>query len=507
MNFEKDILISYAHIDDESVRGDGEGWITEFHRSLEIRLAQLLGEKPKIWRDQKLQGNDYFADEIVEQFPNIALLVSILSPRYVNSEWCNKEVNEFVKVARENIGLRVKNKSRIFKVIKTPIALEQHPEPVRDLLGYEFFKLDHDTGRAKEFGKLFGSDMEEAYWTRLNDLAYDIVALLSEMRSMSSDKEATAEGEEKPIVYLSQSSYDLKEFRENIKRELNENGYHVVPDHHLPTVAPELEVDVKSMLKASQLAIHLVGGNYGLIPEGADKSIIALQNEIAAEHTKESDMERVIWFVPNSGVDDPRQELFIENLHNSAELQRGAEVIESSLEDVKHTVLTKLKRMEEAARKAKEQAEGGAAEEANAEAASADGPKAVYLICDQEDLDGIMDLEDYLFDQGFNVIIPVFDGDESDVRLDHQENLKTCDACLIYYGAGNELWMRAKQRDLMKIAGYGREKPLSVSAVYMAPPANPRKERFRALNTIVINGSAGFSDNIMSEFVEKLNNG
>jgi hypothetical protein len=33
-------------------------------------------------------------------------------------------------------------KSRIFKVIKTPVELSQHPPVVQGLLGYEFFKLD-----------------------------------------------------------------------------------------------------------------------------------------------------------------------------------------------------------------------------------------------------------------------------------------------------------------------------------------------------------------------------
>ena len=140
MRFEKDIFISYAHIYNESMVDGDKGWITEFHRSLEIRLAQLLGQKPVIWRDQKLQGNDVFGDEIVDQFENVAIFISILSPRYVKSEWCTKEVLEFKKASEKNIGLRHKNKSRIFKLIKTPVSFEEHPEAMKDLLGYEFIK-------------------------------------------------------------------------------------------------------------------------------------------------------------------------------------------------------------------------------------------------------------------------------------------------------------------------------------------------------------------------------
>jgi hypothetical protein len=50
MQFEKDIFISYAHIDDEPLSEGLNGWISDFHKSLEVRLAQLLGKRPVIWR-------------------------------------------------------------------------------------------------------------------------------------------------------------------------------------------------------------------------------------------------------------------------------------------------------------------------------------------------------------------------------------------------------------------------------------------------------------------------
>ena len=57
MGFEDDIFISYAHIDNHPLTEGQEGWISDLHRALQIRLAQLRGETPKIWRDLKLQGN------------------------------------------------------------------------------------------------------------------------------------------------------------------------------------------------------------------------------------------------------------------------------------------------------------------------------------------------------------------------------------------------------------------------------------------------------------------
>lgn len=36
------------------------GWVLNLHRALEICVAQFLGKEPRIWRDPKLQENDYY---------------------------------------------------------------------------------------------------------------------------------------------------------------------------------------------------------------------------------------------------------------------------------------------------------------------------------------------------------------------------------------------------------------------------------------------------------------
>ena len=43
-----DIFISYAHVDNESLTEGQKGSISQFHRTLEIRLRQLLGENHNI---------------------------------------------------------------------------------------------------------------------------------------------------------------------------------------------------------------------------------------------------------------------------------------------------------------------------------------------------------------------------------------------------------------------------------------------------------------------------
>lgn len=46
--FERDIFISYAHLDNESLTEEEKGWISKFDTALQKRLGQLLGRKPDI---------------------------------------------------------------------------------------------------------------------------------------------------------------------------------------------------------------------------------------------------------------------------------------------------------------------------------------------------------------------------------------------------------------------------------------------------------------------------
>src|SRR5215510_9085944 len=115
MNFEGDAFISYAHLDDVELVEGRKGWVANFHRALEVRIAQLLGKSPQIWRDPKLSGNDLFADALVERLKHVAVLVTIVSPRYLKSEWTLRELDEFWRAAQDQHGVSVSNKARVFK--------------------------------------------------------------------------------------------------------------------------------------------------------------------------------------------------------------------------------------------------------------------------------------------------------------------------------------------------------------------------------------------------------
>src|ERR1017187_8970578 len=89
-----DLFISYASEDNR------EGWAEQFANALGQELGDLLGRqfvpKDSIFLDKrKLEVAQSFPAELRDAARASAILIPILSPYYVTSEWCNRERREF----------------------------------------------------------------------------------------------------------------------------------------------------------------------------------------------------------------------------------------------------------------------------------------------------------------------------------------------------------------------------------------------------------------------------
>jgi hypothetical protein len=490
MSFDADAFISYAHMDNVELIEGRKGWVANLHRALEVRVGQLLGKQPHIWRDPKLQGNDLFADALVGRLQRVAALVSVVSPRYVKSEWTRRELAEFCKAAESQGGVSYRDKGRIFKVLKTPVPLELHPPELRSVLGYEFFRVDPDTGRVRELDEVFGPEAQRDFWIRLDDLAHDICCLLEMMESRE-DVAQTTQGENGDI-FLAETTYDLREQREAIRRDLQQHGYTVLPAGTLSLVASELKETVREDLARCRMSIHLVGRTYGAVPEGGAESVLEIQNELAIERGEKGGFSRLLWIPPGLQVEDERQRNVIEQLRMDPRIQEGADLLETFLEDLRTVIQDRLKQVEEPPK------------EPTVPVAVGGNLARLYLIYDQRDAGAASAWADFLFEQKLEVIHPVFDGDEAEVREYHDENLRTCDGALILYGAASECWLRRKLRELQKSAGYGRIKPAPTIAISLIPPKTADKERFRTHEALVIRQLDGFSPDPLRPFVSRV---
>jgi len=485
--FENDIFISYTHVDNEPLLKGEEGWITKFHYSLEKRIHQLLGEPVRIWRDAKLQGIDYLSDTLQTQFPKTAVLIAVLSPRYIKSEWCLREIEEFAKAAKKSEGLKINNKSRCIKVVKTPLPREKQPPQLQGLLGYDFFEIEQATGKLREFRQDNPPNKDQKYWDKLEDLAQEVQQFLEMMKSPAKDGE---EKEKKKSVYLAETTSDLTHERDKIKRELEQHGYRTFPDEQLPINTTILETKIRSYIKTCRLSVHLIGTNYGFIPEEetSKRSVVRVQFEVAAEFSTNTNFTRIIWLPPGLKPKEPEQEKFIEHLRNDPQAHKGAEILETPLEELKTIIHEKLRN----GRQTHEQTH------------FKDGPTTIYFIHDQTDKNFIEPIKDYLFKKDYEVICPLFEGDETQLRKDHNENLVQCDAVLIHYGDTNPFWLRSKQRDLLKALGLGRSKPFLAKAIYVTAPEREEKRLLQTHEAILIHNYGAFDPACLQAFLNEI---
>ena len=143
--YENDIFISYAHND--NLRVFDFRWVDWFHENLENLLIEKLGEKPIIWRDRRMDQTDLIEGLLDSRVNTSALMLAIVSPSYLKSKWCGWEREKFVENAKRRVGLRVANKSRMVKVVKTHVERASLPEELQETLGGEFLRHDQATGK------------------------------------------------------------------------------------------------------------------------------------------------------------------------------------------------------------------------------------------------------------------------------------------------------------------------------------------------------------------------
>ena len=470
-----DVLLNYAAIDDEPLQDGKPGWVSQLHRNLEVRMEQLSGEKVRIARLAAASNSAPIMGELLEYLPKANAMISVISPPFIRSETCRKEVEQFWRGAEQTGGCWVDDKARLLKVLKTSLSAQEMPQSLADifspLFGFEFFELDSVNGRVREFDETFGPALKQRFFERVYDLAYDACHVLRNLKQVREQRSRVLELDpNRRWVYLATTTSDVQDERDRIKRELLERGHVVLPDSPLPMLSRDVEITVAECLGKCSIAIHLLGRHYGVTPEDSSESIPALQVRMTARYPN---VQRLMWMPGDSAIADERQQAFITRVQEDPALHARAEIIEGNLNLLKKDLIRRLSPPEEKPKLAIHTK------------ASSGAPK-LYLVCDARDESAVEALEDYLFDQGLEVSLPAFDGDDADAAELHQENLLRCDAVLVYYGAAPKAWVEIKLRELLKTAGYGRETPVAVQAVYIAPPDDRRKERFRSHEALVI---------------------
>ena len=469
-----DVIITFADKDNETAKKGDAGWVTQFRKFLDLMLFQVLGYKPNILLKAEMDS------VTASTMDNAAVLVAILTKDFAESGRCLDTVESFYKKTGSS------KISRAFKVLKNPMSMAEQPPRLRDLIGYDMFQLDIETGTMKEYSDFFSQEAEKQYWMKMVDLAYDIHESLLALKE--GNKTETKNLFKRKTIYLAETGHDLSVQRNIIKRELQRHGYIVLPNQTLPTISEALESAVKKDLLECSLSIHLVGSAYGEIPDGSDKSVVDAQNRLAAEASlakrqNGEDFSRLIWISPNLKNASERQRAFIDSIRRDIEAQEGAEILQNPLEDFKNIMREELL-------------------DANDKKMEDYNGKAIYLVHDKIDDQAVQPYREAIEKSGFKILSPAFEGDLLDVRKHHIENLRNFDGAIIFKGKVNDQWVRMKVLDLLKAPGFGRKKPIKGKAI-LTNAMSSTIEGFKAQNVTLISGEQPKSLESLKTFLQE----
>jgi len=466
-------------------------WISSFHSFLELLLSRLSGEQIKI------NVINYRDLDVETMYSPLTMLIPVVSKDLLNAPTFKEELKIFHEKAINKSKNNISWNSRIFKIVREPQQGHFLLDYLSDSVSYDFFHFDSSTDELVIYDDFTGPTSEKTFWMRLYDLAYDIFKVMDGLKSVEDEIASISNQLNTITVYLAEVGADLIPQRDAIKRELMRNGYKVLPEKNMPKDLESIMKLVKKDLAASNLSVHLVGSDYGKI-QSSNVSVIDLQNRMASEHFNElerlnsgSDLNfgRVIWVAPHLKSISVKQRLFIENLKKDSESMNRADLLETTIEELKAFVINKISdEIDQHERLTGSKKEG----------------KIIYLIHDQSEAKKIKKIENFLLTNGYEVIATDFTGNPDEIRTRHNDNLRRCDATLIYYGKENEEWIRSKQKDLLKSLGLGRDKPISPQAILIENESQLDESLGLDENALILQSSKKFTPKIMEPFLAQL---
>lgn len=487
--FNNDLFISYSHIDDQAV--DGPGWVADFHQRLAIEVEEELGERVRIWRDKRITGATDFTKDLERQVRGSAMLLAVVSPAYVKSEWCDWELRGFAGPRR--IGdLWVDTKCRAVKIVKRPADLGRL-RVLAETEGMKFFDVDAHTELAREIG--WSSDL---YKQRLNELAHDIGFILRAMRKARS-------------VFLGMASPSLREQRERVRQELLGREYRVLSAPEDPDDRP---IRVRAAIQDSALSVLFYDRTVAV--DQAVEALAAVEREVALEQRAK---QIVVVHEPSDVASHPWDEPGAAG-RGSANIEW---LIEPQIHTLYHTVLQMLGAPPEATAPAPVPPAASdpatppvvAANLQPAPAAGGAGSRKltrIYLVCDRDDHpllepNRARRLRDHLLTLGFEVKLPLADHDDAQFSKDNRTKLKQCDAVLLYWGTARQAWFEQRIGELEQARGWRRGKEFAALGAYVADPGGPVKENYetRELHELIKQlDSFDLADARLVRFVERV---
>jgi len=443
-NFEYDIFISYAHVDNLTTPGESKGWIETFEEFLAVFLSRRVGRigSVKIWRDPTLDGSQLFDKTIEDRIKKSAIFLAFTSPGYLASEYCQMELKWFYDYATNNqLGVSVGDRMRVLNVLLNNIPHCDWPEYYGKTSGYDFYCAEdkEDLGYPLKFA-------DHMFEERLRKLVEAIYRTLIAIKELAAPK--VAQPTFTKTIYLADTSDTLVRYR---KRLLNDLGpkVRIVSNLPPPYEADEHQTKVIDAIKQADLSVHLLDDLPGREIQGEEgKSYPQKQVELGLQYAK----SQFIW-VPNTleleTVEDAGYKSFLDKLQNGNRGESNYRFIKGSASSIGRELTEMLDRPPDPVQNGK--------------------PAGALVDTHLKDQLHAYKLGQFLIEK---CIQPYINPEEDDPQKNMkvlEERLKQVNKLIVIYGDVAEQWVRARLAVAVQIAITARVQ-LKACGVYFAPP-------------------------------------
>jgi hypothetical protein len=450
----KDVFVSYACAENSIPNGETKGWVNVFVETLKNELARtVVGRKvrERVWWDESnLDRAAPLHKQILNTLPSVRLMVVLLSPDYLKSQWCTEERETFLNAIRN----RLLSDERVFLVDLGQVKVEQRPEPFRELLGFPFHgpdggKLGHPVPNSKW-------ESHQSFFKEVEKLAPKIAERLEKLGVQSSAEHLRPVPRETvATVYLAQTTDDLDEQREEVASDLMQHDFRVVPDDSLATDIVICRQQIHQWLTESGVFVQLLGHLPGKRFKDSDETLVTLQHRCATNRSPQQPILQ--WRTKVANVDAV----------NHSGLKALLANPDVRLEEKVPLEAFKAEVREKATPSKPKQAiphvtlPGGVL------------PPAVFVQSDSADITVAEQLSELLRQE---LLLrswwPKSSDDpeeQADYREMQQEWLEDCDAVVLLHGQAKPIKIEQQIQKLWKVQ-QKRSKPLRLKALYISPP-------------------------------------
>lgn len=282
------MFVSYAHVDNEPDRPDldgkqgMQGWVDRFMSRFPQTLWKSLGEHADIWFDRvDIRDGDRFDPKIEQDIRGSGVLLVLLSPAYLNAEYCRLELTWFTASAQQSaLGLAIDNQSRVRPILLHDVPFGQWPTQVQGMAGAKFYDIDS----RQPLDPVHADDL---FTEAIERLAGEVSVLLKAMKSLEPVPVKTPP--RRPFrVYLAATSDTNARQKRRLASVLAERQVDVL-GAATPVPPPyEREAHASRVMKeldGADLAVHLLDGLPGSPIEGAlETSFPEEQCRLALRH-------------------------------------------------------------------------------------------------------------------------------------------------------------------------------------------------------------------------------